>query len=95
MQIVHWGRARQFYREHTAAEQPLKRWRTAVQKASWNNFPEVRSTFNSADWVDGKIMFDIGGNNYRVVAVAEFKMGKLYIRQVLTHEEYDKGKWKE
>jgi mRNA interferase HigB len=94
MQVVHWGRARQFFREHKQAEEPLKQWRTAVQAVEWKNFPDVRATFASADWVDGKIVFDIKGNDYRLIAIAQFERGRLYIRHVLTHEEYDKGDWK-
>lgn len=94
MQVVHWGRARKFFRKHKPAEEPLKQWRTAVQFSEWKNFPDVRRTFSTADWVDGKIVFDIKGNDYRLIAIAQFEDGKLYIRHVLTHEEYDKGDWK-
>lgn len=94
MQVVHWGRARKFFQEHKPAEEPLKQWRKAVQAAEWKNFPDVRATFTTADWVDGKIVFDIKGNDYRLIAIAQFENEKLYIRHVLTHEEYDKGDWK-
>ncbi|MBU6452702.1 MAG: type II toxin-antitoxin system HigB family toxin [Cyanobacteria bacterium REEB67] len=93
MQVIHWGRARQFFQRHKAAEAPLKQWKTAVQAAEWKNFPDVRRTFNTADWVDGKIVFDIKGNDYRLVTIAQFENGKLHIRHVLTHEEYDEGDW--
>jgi mRNA interferase HigB len=39
-------------------------------------------------------VFDIGGNNFRLIAVIHFNRGKLFVRHVLTHAEYDKGKWK-
>ncbi len=94
MQVIHWGRARRFFQENPAAELPLKQWRKAVQEADWKNFPDVRSTFTTADWIDGKIVFDIKGNDFRLVAVAAFEDGRLYIRYVMTHEEYDKGAWK-
>ena len=94
MQVIHWSRARKFIQEHPGSEKPLKQWKKAVQEVQWTNFPDVRSTFNTADWVDGKIVFDIKGNDYRLIAIASFEGGKLYIRQVLTHEEYDQGQWK-
>lgn len=95
MQVINWGRARRFFQRHPKAELPLKQWRAVVQAAEWANFPDVKSTFgHHADWVDGKIVFDIKGNDYRLIAVAHFESGKLYIRNVLTHEEYDKGDWK-
>lgn len=65
-----------------------------MQAADWKHFPDVRETFTTADWVDGKIVFDIKGNDYRLIAIAQFENDTLYIRQVLTHEEYDKGDWK-
>ncbi len=58
------------------------------------SFPDVKQTWNSADWVDGKIVFDIKGNDFRLVAIANFENEKLYIREVLTHDEYNKGNWK-
>lgn len=94
MQVVHWGRARRFFRDHKSAEAPLKQWRAAVQAAKGKTFPDVRRTFTTADWVDGKIVFDIKGNDYRLIAIAQFENGTLYIRQVLTHEEYDRGEWR-
>jgi mRNA interferase HigB len=93
MQIIHWGRARQFFRKHKKAEKPLKQWRLAVQAADWKNFADVRRTFRSVDWVAGRIVFDIGGNNYRLICVARFENGRIYICNVLTHKEYDEGHW--
>ena len=94
MQVIHWGRARRFFRDNPGAERALKDWRMAVQQAEWKNFPEVRNTFGSADWVDGKIVFDIKNNDYRLIAIVAFENGKLYIKHVMTHAEYDKGNWK-
>ncbi|MCA9800571.1 MAG: type II toxin-antitoxin system HigB family toxin [Cyanobacteria bacterium HKST-UBA02] len=94
MQIIHWGRARKFFQKHRSAEIPLKQWRAAVQAADWQTFPDVRKTFSSADWVDGQIVFDIKGNDFRLIAIARFRRGRVYVRHVLTHEEYDRGDWK-
>jgi mRNA interferase HigB len=94
LQIIHWGRARQFFQKYPAAEAPLKAWRTAIQSADWTSFPDVKQTWNSADWVDGKVVFDIKGNDFRLIAIISFEQGKLYIRQILTHEEYNKDRWK-
>jgi mRNA interferase HigB len=65
-----------------------------VQAAAWKTFPDVKRTWNSADWVGGKIVFDIKGNDFRLIAIASFEDEKLYIRQILTHEDYSKGNWK-
>jgi mRNA interferase HigB len=94
MKVNHWGRVRKFIQEHAEAESPLRAWKKAVIEAQWANFPDVRKTFNSADWYEGAIIFDIGGNNYRLIAVCRFQLGRLYIDRVLTHEEYEKETWK-
>lgn len=94
MKINHWGRAREFFREHPEAENALRAWKKAVIEAKWTSFPDVRHTFNSADWYEGAIIFDIGGNNFRLIAVCRFELDRLYIDKVLTHEAYDKGAWK-
>ncbi len=94
MHIIHWGKARQFYRKYPAAEGPLKQWRKITREAEWKNFHDIRNAFPTADWVEGNIIFNIKGNSYRLIAIIAFENGKLYIRQVLPHEEYDKNKWK-
>jgi len=55
---------------------------------------ELRTTFPSADWVEGLIVFNIGGNRYRLIAAIHFNRKRVYIRYVLTHEEYDQGAWR-
>ena len=56
---------------------------------------ELRKTFASADRVGDKVVFNIGGNKYRLIAAVHFSRGKLYIRDILTHAEYDQGGWKQ
>lgn len=94
MQIIHWGRARKFIKEHPHADRALKQWRKVVQEADWTNFADVRQAFTTADWVEGRIVFNIKGNDYRLIAIVVFSADKLYIRNVLTHRDYDRGDWK-
>lgn len=94
MKINHWGRARAFIKEHPESEGPLRNWKNAVVDASWESFSDVKTTFNSADWYKGAIIFDIGGNNFRLIAICRFELGRLYIDTVLTHQDYDKQAWK-
>lgn len=60
--------------------------------AEWLHFPDVKRTFPAADYVrsTGRVIFDIGGNKYRLIARVDFDEQLLYIEQVLTHEEYDR-----
>jgi mRNA interferase HigB len=95
MRIVHWGRAKKFWRDHPDARVPLMMWRDAVTKATWKNFPDVQKTFTRASFVDGKTVFNIKSNVYRLVAAVVFEEGTLYIRYIMTHEVYDLNKWRQ
>ncbi|WP_414529831.1 type II toxin-antitoxin system HigB family toxin [Nodularia chucula] len=55
---------------------------------------ELRQTFSSADQVGNFTVFNIGGNNYRLITLVDYKFQKVFIRHVLTHAEYDKEDWK-
>lgn len=80
-----------FYKEHPDAKTALEEWYKKTEKADWDTFPALRKTFNSADNVGNRrVIFNIKGNNYRLVAVVLFKIKRIYIRFLGTHEEYDK-----
>lgn len=88
---------REFVASHPEAKQDadvLLRWCKTVESADWRAFADVRTTYGSADSVAPHVVFNVGGNKYRVVATIKYKSGKpawVYIRHVLTHKEYDKG----
>ncbi len=75
-------------------ERALQRWYKIVHQTEFKSFADLRQTFPSADKVGDLIVFNIGGNKYRLIASIHFNRGKVYIRHILTHEEYDKGTWK-
>lgn len=56
--------------------------------------PLEKATFASADYVEGLTIFDIGGNKFRLIAAIHYNRRKVYIRDVLTHTEYDRNAWK-
>lgn len=95
MRVVYWGVAKRFFAKYRDAQAPLEAWRAATKLAQWKDFPSVKQTFNSADWHEGLLIFDIKGNSFRMIAVCIFENGTVYIKEILTHEEYDKGQWKE
>jgi mRNA interferase HigB len=84
----------QFREKHPESQNALMRWFKIVQKTDFNSFAELRAAFPSVDKVDQWIIFNIGGNKYRLIVSIHFNRGKVYIRHVLTHAEYDKGDWK-
>jgi len=65
-----------------------------MRHTGFRSFNELREVFPSADMVDNWVVFNIGGNKYRLITSIHFNRGKVYIRHVLTHAEYDKGDWK-
>ena len=77
-----------------AVRERLARWFKIMLQTEFRNFSELRATFPTADKVGDWIVFNIGGNKYRLIASIHFNRGKVYIRHVLTHPEYDKGAWK-
>ena len=67
----------------------LERWYDVVEEANWKNFSDIREDFPSTDYVGNQhYVFNIRGNNYRLVVVIKFVMGYVYVRFVGTHEEY-------
>ncbi|MBF0202362.1 MAG: type II toxin-antitoxin system HigB family toxin [Desulfamplus sp.] len=94
MHVISRKALQKFWEKYPDSENPLSRWFKAVRNSSFSSFNELRSAFPSADKVDDLIVFDIGGNKYRLIASVHFNRGKVYIRHVLTHSEYDRGAWK-
>jgi mRNA interferase HigB len=73
----------------------LVRWYRLVKKARWNNIYETKSDFRHADPVDKFTVFNIKKNEYRLITVIHYNRFKVYIRRVLTHNDYDQDKWKD
>ena len=65
-----------------------------IEKNRFDNWAELKATFNTVDKVGELAVFDIGGNKYRLIAYIRFKKQIAYIKAVLTHQDYDKGTWK-
>ncbi|XSG84090.1 MAG: type II toxin-antitoxin system HigB family toxin [Methylohalobius sp. ZOD2] len=84
----------EFWTKHPDAKGPLKAWHRTMENEVFADFNKLRSAFASADYVDGLTVFNIGGNKYRLIAAIHYNRRKVFIRAVLTHEEYDRGKWK-
>lgn len=69
----------------------LERWYDVAQKAEWHTLSDIREDFPATDYVGNQhYVFNIRGNNYRLVVVIKFTIGRAYIRFVGTHSEYDK-----
>lgn len=80
-----------FCRNHTNAETALEMWYQRAKNANWDSFADIKKDFNSVDSVGNqRFVFNIKGNDYRLVAVVKFRVKMIYIRFVGTHKEYDK-----
>src|SRR5260370_40878451 len=66
-------------------------WYHLASKATWRNLSEVRQTFRHADVVGDKTVFNIKGNDYRLIVHIRYDAGIIYVKQLLTHAEDDKG----
>lgn len=92
MRIIAIGTLRAFWQQpaYRTAEQPLKAWVAVVRAAAWGNPVEAKEMFNSADVLrSGRIIFDISGNRYRIVAHINYRRQIVYIRFIGTHAQYD------
>jgi mRNA interferase HigB len=76
--------------EHPDVYQPLMDWYKIVKEADWNNFHDIKQTFNSVDSVgNDHYVFNIKGNKYRLIAMIFFDKRTVFIRFVGTHSDYD------
>ena len=91
MRIITESRLTAFWREHPDAEGPLKAWRAVVRLKKYRNSHGVRRDFATADFLGSNVtIFNIGGNKYRLVVTMRYDMQHVYIRHVVTHQEYDR-----
>ena len=82
---------KEYAETHPDAKVALQEWTTIVKKSKWTCFADVKKTFNSVDNVGNQhYVFNIRGNNYRLIVVVKFTIGYIFIRKVCTHEEYNK-----
>src|SRR5580700_9590404 len=93
-----------FARKHRDAAASLERWLELAQSAEWSSIVDVRKVFPNADGVPVKTkgggtlmvtVFNIKGNEYRLVTVLDFAAAMVIVRDVLTHAEYSKDAWKD
>lgn len=85
---------REFAARHAEAAQPLQDFRRKIEKGNFGNFAELRAVFPAIDKVGERVVFNIGGNKFRLVAGIDFARHMLWVKAVLTHSDDDKGAWK-
>ena len=91
MRVVKKKTVVEYFAKHPDAKVALEDWYEKAANAQWKNFADLRRTFGSADNVGGKrIVFNIKGNDYRLVAIVLYRIGMIYVRFIGTHSEYSR-----
>ena len=94
MRIISRKAFRDFAGHHPEAAEVLDDFFYKLKRLNAKSFAELRQTFPSSDIFGDCIVFNVGGNNYRVITHLDFSIQIVWIRYVLTHREYDRDKWK-
>ena len=95
MNVISFKQVRDFVSVYRDAESSLKAWYTVVKKAKWQSLSEVKLVYPNADLVNRYTVFNIKGNKYRLISRIVYRSQTVFIVAILTHEQYDRGKWKE
>ena len=95
MHIISKKKIERFSKKYRNSRVPLLEWYKITKNVDIQNHAELQSLFPSADLVGRKTVFNIGGNKFRLIVRVNFLYKKVFILHILTHAEYDRGKWKE
>lgn len=94
MRIISKRRLREYADRHADCRAQLEEWHQVARHADWQSPADVRRNYPHADLVGNKTVFNIKGNAYRLITAIHYDRGRVYIREILTHAEYDKGDWR-
>ncbi len=95
MHIITRKRLNEFAEKHPDTKVSLEHCYKLLKRGHFHSFVELRAEFPHADQVGKLTVFNIGGNKARLIVAIHYNRQKIYIRAVLTHDEYNEGKWKE
>ena len=91
MRIISRKTLREFWEHHQAARQALQAWHSDARRAVWKTAADIKRVYRNASIVaNNRVVFNIKGNRYRLVAAINYEHGIIYIRFVGTHQEYDR-----
>ncbi len=89
--IIKVSTLKEFWEKHPQAKAPLESWYTEVKGSLWKAPSDVRIFFRTADFIKGdRVVFNIGGNKYRLIVKIEYRIQLIFIRFIGTHSEYDR-----
>lgn len=94
MHLVTKKRLQEFWSAYPDSETSLTHWFRIVKKADWTSLADIRKDFPHVDLVGDCVVFNIGGNKYRLIVKVRYRSRAVFVRFVMTHSEYNKEKWK-
>lgn len=90
MRVIAISTLREFWEKHPQSETPLRSWYADACHADWRTPADIKATHRNASFVgSNRVIFNIKGNDYRLIVAVHYNRGMLYIRFVGTHAEYD------
>lgn len=91
MRVIAISTLRQFWEMHPDAEQPIKAWFDEASKATWTQPSDVKAHYGNASILKNRrVVFNIKGNDYRLIVAIAYKLGIVYVKFIGTHAEHDK-----
>ncbi len=90
MHIISKKPLREFWGKYPDSEKPLQAWYRTVERSTYKNWSQLHDAFSTADKVEKWIVFNIGGNKYRLVIAVNYPYRMCYVRFVGTHQVYDR-----
>jgi mRNA interferase HigB len=94
MHVISYRKLREYAERHADCSDTLDNWYKVASKQIWQNLIEIQAVFPTAESVGNFTVFNIKGNNYRLIVSIDYERKLIYIKYVLTHAEYDKEQWK-
>jgi len=100
MRVISLKLLRDFWQRYPDAERPLRQWYKTTIQARWSSLQDARRAYPHADGVQTEngetlIVFNIGGNKYRLIARIRYDCQLINVRAVLTHRQYADGNWRD
>ena len=91
MRIIAISTLRSFWGKHPDAQTPLRAWYALASRADWETPADIKEAYRNASFTaNNRVVFDIKGNDYRLVVLVKYDRGLIFIRFIGTHRQYDK-----
>jgi len=91
MRIIALRALREFWSRRPDAEMPLRAWYALASRASWRNPADVKAAYRNASFLaNNRVVFNVKGNDYRLIVAMHYNRGLMFVRFIGTHQEYDR-----